>query len=173
LVLAYTGNYCVSGAGNSAVDGTYTFVQTGAWIKCPYDLTDSNAVAGSWISPCAGETINETYAQIRLDNTSGEYYNTNVIGIAPPDPFGINADGGGGLPVPTIAECASPPPPATTTPFSWPDWSNPQVPGFAEFVSSYATPLEYISAGVLLLAGIKLLMLLFAGFNAYRKRYTL
>lgn len=110
---AYTGDYCVSGAGTAAVNGTYTFQSTGIWVSagCSYMMFD--AVYPGTANPC-GVVTNTAYSELRSgDNINGYYFDSH-IGTGTVETFdSVNTNGT--TPVPTVTQGACSGGGATTT----------------------------------------------------------
>ena len=106
VALAYTGSYCVSGAGTSAVNGTYTQDIAGVWISSGCAYVMFNAGLGV-ITPC-GTPIGTAFSELRIaDNTKGYYYDSHA-GTGDVEHFDtVNGDGTAPIPSVTQGACAS------------------------------------------------------------------
>lgn len=109
FALAWTGSYCVSGAGTAAVNGTYTYLAlgNGAWVNAGCTYMMYNAGTGT-ITPCSTLT-NINFAELRsADNSTGYYYDSVAITGTVETFNTINS--GGSAPIPTVTQgaCASP-----------------------------------------------------------------
>jgi hypothetical protein len=101
---AYTGDYCVSGAGTTGANGTYTFNQTGVWVKgTSYEMHDSTPTGSTFT--LNGVTCGNAYAELRSYDctTAGYYYDSSGPYVGDVEHLDtVNNDGTG--PVPTVTQ---------------------------------------------------------------------